>query len=78
MFEAVGADPERVRPVGTDRHPAARAAAGVLGAVGPAVRGRGTDPAAAVAGRAGCGARFEATAPRAVTLYAVSDDTDLW
>ena len=27
MFEAVGADPDRVRPVGTDRHPAARAAA---------------------------------------------------
>ena len=49
VFEAVGADPARVRPVGSDAQPAARATAAVFGVVGAAVRRSGADAAAAVA-----------------------------
>ena len=58
VFEAVGADPARVRPVGSDRHPAPRAAAAVLGAVRQAVDRGGADPAAAVARGVGRGAHW--------------------
>ena len=56
VFEAVGADPQRVRPVGTDRHPRPGTAAAVLGAVRPAIRRGRADAAAAVARCAGRGA----------------------
>ena len=49
VFEEVGADPERVRPVSSERHAAACGTAAVLGAVRPRRGGRGPDAAAAVA-----------------------------
>ena len=44
VFERLGADPERVRPVGTDRHPRPGSAAALLRAVGPVVGGGGLTP----------------------------------
>ena len=56
VFEGVGADPERVRPVTQRPQPASGAAAAVFGAVRPAVAGRRPVAAAAVARSAGGGA----------------------
>ena len=56
VFEILGADPQRVRPVSSDHNPRPAAAAGVFGAVRSAVAERRAVAAAAVAGRAGGGA----------------------
>ncbi len=63
VFEAVGADPDRVRPVGTDRHPrpAPRPPYSALSA--RLIRRSGPDAAAAVARGAGRRARRLARYP---------------
>ncbi len=57
VFEGVGADPERVRPVTTRGHAAACATPVVLGAVGSRRYGGGSGPAAPLARGVGRGAR---------------------
>ena len=69
VFETVGADPDRVRPVGTDRHPRPAPRPAYSALVRTAIHRGGPDTASAVARGAGGRARHGWPA----TLYAVSE-----